>query len=118
MEVIDGLQKATRSILRYNQSIHHFPEQQIIASIFVCRILEKHSREQKEMYETQMEGWKLKADHLQNENSKLQNLFQEKSNINETIRHEVSRLSNENSVCYGFICSLIYIKVNEVMALL
>lgn len=39
-------------------------------------------------------------DHLQNENSKLQNLFQEKSNLNENIRQEVARLSSENSVGY------------------
>uniref|UniRef100_A0A8D3CYR8 Myosin VC n=1 Tax=Scophthalmus maximus TaxID=52904 RepID=A0A8D3CYR8_SCOMX len=62
------------------------------------RILENHHREQKESYETQLEGMQLKVDHLQNENSKLQNLFQEKSNINENIRQEVSRLSSENSV--------------------
>ncbi|XP_049429134.1 unconventional myosin-Vc isoform X2 [Epinephelus fuscoguttatus] len=73
LTAFDGLQKATR-------------------------ILESHQREQKESYETQVEGLKLKMDHLQNENSKLQNLFQEKSNVNESIRQEVSRLSSENSV--------------------
>ncbi|KAF3688718.1 Unconventional myosin-Vc [Channa argus] len=62
------------------------------------RILENHHREQKESHETQVEGLKLKLDHLQNENSKLQNLFQEKSNVNENIRQEMSRLSSENSV--------------------
>ncbi|XP_029289703.1 LOW QUALITY PROTEIN: unconventional myosin-Vc [Cottoperca gobio] len=62
------------------------------------RILESHQREQKEHFETQAEGLKMKVDHLQNENSKLQNLFQEKSNVNENIRQEVSRLSSENSV--------------------
>ncbi|XP_008287953.1 unconventional myosin-Vc [Stegastes partitus] len=62
------------------------------------RILENHQREQKESYETQVKGLTLKMDHLQNENSKLQNLFQEKSNVNESIRQEVSRLSSENSV--------------------
>lgn len=73
LTAFDGLQKATR-------------------------ILESHQREQKESYETQVEGLKLKVDHLQNENSKLQNLFQEKSNVNKSIRQEVSRLSSENSV--------------------
>ncbi|XP_041652628.1 unconventional myosin-Vc isoform X2 [Cheilinus undulatus] len=73
LAAFDGLQKATR-------------------------ILESHQKEQKEKHETQVEGLKLKVDHLQNENSKLQNLFQEKSNVNETIRQEVSRLSSENSV--------------------
>lgn len=71
--------------------------------ILACRILENHQREQKEHYETQMEGLTLKVDHLQNENSKLQNLFQEKSNINDVIRQEVSRLSSENAVCYSFL---------------
>lgn len=65
---------------------------------FGDRILENYQKEQKESYETQVEGLKLKADHLQNENSKLQNLFQEKSNVNENIRQEVSRLSSENTV--------------------
>lgn len=62
------------------------------------RILENHQRAQKESFETQVEGLKLKVAHLQNENNKLQSLFQEKSNVNDNIRHEVSRLSSENSV--------------------
>ncbi|XP_078479326.1 unconventional myosin-Vc [Lampetra planeri] len=62
------------------------------------RILERHQREQKESYETQVEGFKLKVDHLQNENGELQKLFREKSNVNDSIRREVSRLSSENSV--------------------
>ncbi|KAL3061380.1 hypothetical protein OYC64_009542 [Pagothenia borchgrevinki] len=73
LAAFDGLQKATR-------------------------ILENHQREQKEGCETQVEGFKLKVDHLEKENSKLQNLFQEKSNVNENIRQELSRLSSENSV--------------------
>lgn len=71
-----------------------------ILDLLVDRILESHQREQKESYETQVEGLKLKMDHLQNESSKLQNLFQEKSNVNENIRLEVSRLSSENAVRY------------------
>ncbi|KAM9376468.1 unconventional myosin-Vc [Pholidichthys leucotaenia] len=62
------------------------------------RILENHQREQKDGYESQVEGLKLKVDHLQNENGKLQNLFQEKTNVNENIRQELSRLSSENSI--------------------
>ncbi|KAG7240324.1 hypothetical protein INR49_027017 [Caranx melampygus] len=62
------------------------------------RILENHQREQKESYETQLEGLQLKVDHLKNENNKLQSLFQEKSSINENIRQQVSRLSSENSI--------------------
>ncbi|XP_068578524.1 unconventional myosin-Vc isoform X2 [Cebidichthys violaceus] len=73
LATFDGLQKATR-------------------------ILETRQKEQRESYETQVEGLKLKVDHLQNENSKLQNLFHEKSNLNENIRQEVSRLNCENSV--------------------
>lgn len=61
-------------------------------------MLENHQREQKERYESQVAGLRLKVDHLQNESSELQKLFQEKSNVNETIRREVSRLSSENSV--------------------
>lgn len=45
----------------------------------------------------------MKVDHLQNENTELQKLFQEKSNINEDIRQEVSRLSTENSVCFSIL---------------
>ncbi|XP_077372233.1 unconventional myosin-Vc isoform X2 [Festucalex cinctus] len=62
------------------------------------RALENHRKEQKESYETQMEGLRLKVDYLQNENSSLQTLFTEKNNINENIRQEVCRLSSENSV--------------------
>ncbi|XP_061532010.1 unconventional myosin-Vc isoform X3 [Phycodurus eques] len=62
------------------------------------RTLENHRKEQKESYETQMEGLRLKMDYLQNENSSLQTLFIEKNNINDNIRQEVCRLSSENSV--------------------
>uniref|UniRef100_A0A3P8VPC6 G protein subunit beta 5 n=1 Tax=Cynoglossus semilaevis TaxID=244447 RepID=A0A3P8VPC6_CYNSE len=61
------------------------------------RVLENHQREQKESYKSQLEGLHLKVEHLQNENSKLQTLFQEKSDMNENIRQEVSRLNSENS---------------------
>ncbi|XP_058500890.1 unconventional myosin-Vc [Solea solea] len=71
LAAFDGLQKATR-------------------------ILEKHQKEQKESYETQLEGLLLKVDHLQHENGSLQSLFQEKSNVNDSIRQEVSRLNSEN----------------------
>ncbi|XP_061630695.1 unconventional myosin-Vc isoform X1 [Phyllopteryx taeniolatus] len=62
------------------------------------RTLENHRKEQKESYETQIEGLRLKMDYLQNENSSLQTLFIEKNNINDNIRQEVCRLSSENSV--------------------
>lgn len=67
-------------------------------SIFVCRILENHQRAQQQRHQSHADGLRLKVEHLQNESSKLQNLFQEKSNINESIRQEVSRLSSANSV--------------------
>lgn len=107
LEVFDGLQKTTRSFLQSIHSMQMFwsHDQPVILSIFAGRILENHQREQRERYESQAEGLKLKVDHLQNENSKLQNLFQEKSNINEMIHQEVSRLSSENSVCHGFLRS-------------
>uniref|UniRef100_A0A8C7YNI6 Unconventional myosin-Vc n=1 Tax=Oryzias sinensis TaxID=183150 RepID=A0A8C7YNI6_9TELE len=73
LEAFEGLQKATR-------------------------LLENHQKEQKEKYETKVEGLELKVDHLQNENCKLQNLFQEKSNVTESIHREVSRLTSENSL--------------------
>ncbi|XP_053740826.1 unconventional myosin-Vc [Synchiropus splendidus] len=73
LTAFDGLQKATR-------------------------ILETHQREQRDHYETQVEGLKLKVDHLENENNTLQNMFQEKTNVNENIRLEMSRLSTENSI--------------------
>lgn len=81
--------------------IFPFPDKMPHSSqlFFWCRILENHQREQKDNYETQVEGLKLKVDHLQNENNKLQNLFQEKSDVNDSICHEVSRLSSENLVC-------------------
>ncbi|KAM6936964.1 unconventional myosin-Vc [Xenentodon cancila] len=62
------------------------------------RILENHHKEHKESYETQVEGLRLKVDHLQNENSKLQSLFQEKSDVNENICQEMARLISDNSV--------------------
>ncbi|XP_054633861.1 unconventional myosin-Vc isoform X1 [Dunckerocampus dactyliophorus] len=62
------------------------------------RTLERHRKEQKAIYETHVERLTMKADYLQNENSRLQNLFTEKNNLTENIRQEVCRLSSENSV--------------------
>lgn len=70
----------------------------ILLEALACRTLENHQREQKKRYESEVEGLKLKVEHLQKESEQLQNLFQEKSNVNEGIRQEVSRLSSENSV--------------------
>lgn len=101
LTAFDGLQKATRSVfflLKTCVTNLCTLDPAWHGSTFDGRILENRQREQKESYETQVEGLTLKMDHLQNENSKLQNLFQEKSNVNENIRQEVSRLSSENSV--------------------
>ncbi|XP_029909650.1 unconventional myosin-Vc [Myripristis murdjan] len=73
LTALDGLQKATR-------------------------VLENHQREQKECYESKVEGFKFKVDHLEKENNQLKNLFQEKSNVNDRIHQEVSRLTSENMV--------------------
>ncbi|KAM4618312.1 unconventional myosin-Vc [Polymixia lowei] len=73
LTVCDGLQKATR-------------------------VLEHHQRAERESYQSQVEGLTLKLDHFQNENNQLQKLFQEKSNVTDSIRQEVSRLTSENSV--------------------
>ncbi|CAL9696918.1 unnamed protein product [Knipowitschia caucasica] len=62
------------------------------------RILENHQREQKESHETQVQGLTLKVEHFQSENVQLQDLFQEKSSVNEKIHQELSRLSSENEV--------------------
>lgn len=69
-------------------------------------MLESHQREQRERYESESEGLRLKVEHLQKESGQLQNLFQEKSNVNESIRQEVSRLSSENSVSFWRVKSL------------
>uniref|UniRef100_A0A667Z528 Myosin VC n=1 Tax=Myripristis murdjan TaxID=586833 RepID=A0A667Z528_9TELE len=65
---------------------------------FDGRVLENHQREQKECYESKVEGFKFKVDHLEKENNQLKNLFQEKSNVNDRIHQEVSRLTSENMV--------------------
>lgn len=99
LEAFDGLQKAARSDFIANFiALPRAIQGWALSSVFACRILENHQREQKEHCQSQVEGLRLKVDHLQKESSKLQNLFQEKSNINESILQEVSRLSSENAV--------------------
>lgn len=103
----DDLQKATRFALQFLVFFLPFFGLDVALSIgvdtrgaFTGRILENHQREQRERSESEAEGLKLKVEHLQKESGQLQNLFQEKSNINESIRQEVSRLSSENSVSF------------------
>ncbi|XP_038854485.1 unconventional myosin-Vc-like [Salvelinus namaycush] len=62
------------------------------------RVLERHQQEQKEGYDSQMEGLRFKVEHLQNQNNQLQKLFQEKTSVNDSISREVARLNTENMV--------------------
>ncbi|CAB1322613.1 unnamed protein product [Coregonus sp. 'balchen'] len=73
LTAFDGLQKATR-------------------------VLENHQREQKEGYDSQVEGLAFKVEHLQKENNQLQKLFREKTSVNDAIGQEVARLNQENMV--------------------
>lgn len=78
--------------------------------IIFGRTLENHRKEQKEIYETQIEGLRLKVDYLQKENGSLQTFFTEKNNTNENIRQEVCRLSRENSVSLSVLLRLLCIQ--------
>ena len=60
--------------------------------------METQLREQKEGFESRVETVSFKMEHLQRENEQLQNLFQEKKDVNENIRQEVARLAAENMV--------------------
>ncbi|XP_048112067.1 unconventional myosin-Vc [Alosa alosa] len=62
------------------------------------RVMETQLRDQREGFESQVEVLSFKMEHLQKENEQLQNLFQEKSDVNESIRQEVARLTAENMV--------------------
>ncbi|XP_031420587.1 unconventional myosin-Vc [Clupea harengus] len=62
------------------------------------RVMETQLREQKEGFESRVETVSFKMEHLQRENEQLQNLFQEKKDVNENIRQEVARLAAENMV--------------------
>ncbi|MBN3296301.1 MYO5C protein, partial [Amia calva] len=66
------------------------------------RVLENHSRVQKESFESEIETLKYQNEHLQNENNELQKLFQEENNVNDSIRQEVSRLATENMIIPQF----------------
>ncbi|KAM9496362.1 unconventional myosin-Vc [Clarias gariepinus] len=62
------------------------------------RLVKTHLQEQKEGYESKLEALSFKNDHLSRENQQLQALFQEKSDINQSIGQEVARLTSENMV--------------------
>jgi hypothetical protein len=60
--------------------------------------LESHFQSQKDCYEKEIEALNFKVVHLSQEISRLQKLFREENDINESIRHEVTRLTSENMV--------------------
>uniref|UniRef100_A0A8C0WRI5 Unconventional myosin-Vc n=1 Tax=Castor canadensis TaxID=51338 RepID=A0A8C0WRI5_CASCN len=59
-------------------------------------VLESHFQSQKDCYEKEIEALNFKVVHLSQEISRLQKLFREENDINESIRHEVTRLTSEN----------------------
>ncbi|MBZ3872843.1 Unconventional myosin-Vc [Sciurus carolinensis] len=60
------------------------------------RVLESHFQSQKDCYEKEIEALNFKVVHLSQEINHLQKLFREENDINESIRHEVARLTSEN----------------------
>ncbi|XP_016298040.1 unconventional myosin-Vc [Sinocyclocheilus anshuiensis] len=63
-----------------------------------AKVMETQLREQKDTCKSQQEALVFKNEHLNKENEQLQALFQEKSNVNQSIGQEVARLSAENMV--------------------
>lgn len=68
--------------------------------------METQLREKKETYKSQLEALVFKNEHLNKENEQLQALFQEKSNVNQSIGQEVARLTAENMVECVFLLSV------------
>ncbi|XP_029094722.1 unconventional myosin-Vc isoform X1 [Monodon monoceros] len=66
------------------------------------RILESHLQSQKDCYEKEIEALNFKVVHLSQEINHLQKLFREENDINESIRHEVTRLTSENMMIPDF----------------
>ncbi|XP_007194952.2 unconventional myosin-Vc isoform X3 [Balaenoptera acutorostrata] len=66
------------------------------------RILESHLQSQKDCYEKEIEALNFKVVHLNQEINHLQKLFREENDINESIRHEVTRLTSENMMIPDF----------------
>uniref|UniRef100_A0A8D0PBS7 Myosin VC n=1 Tax=Sus scrofa TaxID=9823 RepID=A0A8D0PBS7_PIG len=66
-------------------------------------VLESHFQSQKDCYEKEIEALNFKVVHLSQEINHLQKLFREENDINESIRHEVTRLTSENMV---YLCKL------------
>ncbi|KAM8781038.1 unconventional myosin-Vc isoform 2-T2 [Rhynchonycteris naso] len=66
------------------------------------RVLESHFQSQKDCYEQEIEALNFKVVHLSQEINHLQKLFREENDINESIRHEVTRLTSENMMIPDF----------------
>ncbi|XP_015336132.1 unconventional myosin-Vc isoform X1 [Marmota marmota marmota] len=66
------------------------------------RVLENHFQSQKDCYEKEIEALNFKVVHLSQEINHLQKLFREENDINESIRHEVARLTSENMMIPDF----------------
>ncbi|XP_047288801.1 unconventional myosin-Vc isoform X3 [Homo sapiens] len=66
------------------------------------RVLESHFQSQKDCYEKEIEALNFKVVHLSQEINHLQKLFREENDINESIRHEVTRLTSENMMIPDF----------------
>ncbi|XP_006898298.1 PREDICTED: unconventional myosin-Vc [Elephantulus edwardii] len=66
------------------------------------RVLESHFQSQKDCYEKEIEALNCKVVHLSQEINHLQKLFREENDINESIRHEVTRLTSENMMIPDF----------------
>nr|XP_004662536.2 unconventional myosin-Vc isoform X1 [Jaculus jaculus] len=66
------------------------------------RVLESHFQSQKDCYEKEIEALNFKVVHLTQEINHLQKLFREETDINESIRHEVTRLTSENMMIPDF----------------
>ncbi|XP_047718100.1 unconventional myosin-Vc isoform X2 [Prionailurus viverrinus] len=65
-------------------------------------VLESHFQSQKDCYEKEIEALNFKVVHLSQEINHLQKLFREETDINESIRHEVTRLTSENMMIPDF----------------
>ncbi|XP_073733118.1 unconventional myosin-Vc isoform X2 [Callorhinus ursinus] len=65
-------------------------------------VLESHFQSQKDCYEKEIEALNFKVVHLSQEINHLQKLFREETDINESIRHEVTRLTSENVMIPDF----------------
>uniref|UniRef100_A0A2K6SIL0 Myosin VC n=1 Tax=Saimiri boliviensis boliviensis TaxID=39432 RepID=A0A2K6SIL0_SAIBB len=66
------------------------------------RVLESHFQSQKDCYEKEIEALNFKVVHLSQEINHLQKLFREENDVNESIRHEVTRLTSENMMIPDF----------------